>query len=88
MQPDLPTLQALAALYGQSDFQVVRKFLQALSALETKRALTIETNADVARGRAQMLLWLLETIETSRERASQLEIRSYGKPPAQGRPRG
>jgi hypothetical protein len=79
MQPDLNVLKAISTLYDQVDFRFFRGFLAACEVEEVKNAIKATEHADVARGRAQMIMWLREVVETSRERASQLEIHTYDR---------
>jgi hypothetical protein len=76
MTPDSETLRSIANLFDQVDFRRFRAFIATLKETETKRALFTTTDADVARGRAQMVADLLEIIETSKTRASATEIRN------------
>lgn len=88
MQPDLTILNSIATLYGQQDFRNFRGYLAALELEEVRNAIKAVDNADVARGRAQMIMQLRETIETSKERASQMEIRTHDRQAAASRPGG
>lgn len=82
MQPDLVTLQALSSLFEQADFKRFRAFLEAVAMEETNRAINTTDHSGVARGRAQMIIWLRHQIETCRETTKQMEIRNGRAHPA------
>ena len=75
MQPDLNTLKAIRSIFDQVDFRAFRVFLEAVEKDEVHRAVHATENPEVARGRAQMIVWLRQQIETCKQAAQQQEIR-------------
>ena len=80
MVPDLAVLSSLRSLFDQVDFKRFRAFLEALEKDETYRAMHATEHPDVARGRAQMIIWLRQQIEGCKEAASAMERRSDDRP--------
>lgn len=77
MVPDLETLSSLRSLFDQVDFKRFRAFLAAVEKDEINRAVHATESPDVARGRAQMIVWLRTTIEECKEVAASMERRIY-----------
>lgn len=71
-------LEALAGLYNLRDMQFLRAWLADLVHTETGHAIRAVDNADVLRGRAQIILELEELIRTAPMQLSRLENR-HGK---------
>lgn len=89
MQPDMTTLAALRSLFDQVDFKKFRAFLEALERDEVHRAIHAADNPGVARGRAQMIVWLRQQIEDCKNAVAAMEKRAYDKPqPPPRRPAG
>lgn len=76
MVPDLTVLSALRSLFDQVDFKRFRTFLEDLEKDEINRAIHAAEHPDVARGRAQMVVWLRQQIEGCKETAAAMERRA------------
>jgi len=81
MQPDIHTLTSLRSLFDQVDFKQFRSFLEAVEKHEIHRAIHATDNPGVAQGRAQMIVWLRQQIETCKDAAATMEKRAYEHPP-------
>jgi hypothetical protein len=80
MVPDLTVLSSLRSLFDQVDFKRFRAFLEALERDEIHRAVHATEHPDVARGRAQMIVWLRQQIEGCKDVAAAMERRADVKP--------
>ena len=80
MVPDLEVLSSLRSLFDQVDFKRFRAFLEALEKEEINRMVHATENQGVTQGRAQMIVWLRNQIETCKQAASTMESRTYDNP--------
>lgn len=82
MVPDLTLMASLRSLFDQADFKRFRAFLEALEKDEVLRAVHATENPDVARGRAQMIVWLRQQVEGCKDAAAVMERRADVQPHA------
>jgi len=73
-------LAALSEIHNTRNMQVFRGWLRETTNTETAKAIKTSENVDVARGRAQMLMELQETIETAHDVLERLEKRNVKTP--------
>lgn len=76
MTPDRSLLVSLDRFYNVQEIQYFRKWLVKERDSEMAKAIKATENSDVARGRAQMLMELVNIIETAPQELKRLETRN------------
>ena len=76
MTPDRSLLVSLDRFYNVQEIQYFRKWLVKERDSEVAKAIKATENSDVARGRAQMLMELVNIIETAPQELKRLETRN------------
>ena len=76
MTPDHSLLVALDRFYNVQEMQIIRGWLVKLKDDEIAKAIKAVENPDVARGRAQVLLELVELFEGAPKALERLEKRN------------
>lgn len=76
MTPDKALLVALDRFYNVQEIRYFRDWLKRERDSEMAKAIKAVENSDVARGRAQMLMELVEIIETAPAALQRLEKRN------------
>ena len=82
MTPDHSLLVALDRFYNVQEMQIIRGWLMKQRDEEMARAIKAVENSDVARGRAQVLMELVELFEGAPEALNRLERRNGSQKPS------
>ena len=79
MTIDPSVVEALDRFYNTHEMQIIRKHLHVVCEAEMTKAVKSNENTDVNRGRAQMILELVELFEKAPQEHDRLEKRNGTK---------